>query len=195
MIDTINSVIASDIRNSYLRYLEKFSIEEQRSIAVNHFGVFSQDLINSIANGVEEIMISSGDTKKKIKRVFSILIEGLQNIRSHGEKDELNRQLAFLFLCKNTASYKIVFGNIIQNEDRENLIEYLERINRLENQELKDLYINVLTNGFLSLKGGAGLGFLMMRIKSENTLNYSIENLDSTKSLFMVEVVLKRDLQ
>jgi hypothetical protein len=195
MIDTINSVIASDIRNSYLRYLEKFSIEEQRSIAVNHFGVFSQDLINSIANGVEEIMISSGDTKKVIKRVFSILIEGLQNIRSHGEKDELNRQLAFLFLCKNTASYKIVFGNIIQNEDRENLIEYLERINRLENQELKDLYINVLTNGFLSLKGGAGLGFLMMRIKSENTLNYSIENLDSTKSLFMVEVVLKRDLQ
>ena len=195
MIDTINSVIASDIRNSYLRYLEKFSIEEQRSIAVNHFGVFSQDLINSIANGVEEIMISSGDTKKVIKRVFSILIEGLQNIRSHGEKDELNRQLAFLFLCKNKASYKIVFGNIIQNEDRENLIEYLERINRLENQELKDLYINVLTNGFLSLKGGAGLGFLMMRIKSENTLNYSIENLDSTKSLFMVEVVLKRDLQ
>ena len=195
MIDTINSVIASDIRNSYLRYLEKFSIEEQRSIAVNHFGVFSQDLINSIANGVEEIMISSGDTKKVIKRVFSILIEGLQNIHSHGEKDELNRQLAFLFLCKNTASYKIVFGNIIQNEDRENLIEYLERINRLENQELKDLYINVLTNGFLSLKGGAGLGFLMMRIKSENTLNYSIENLDSTKSLFMVEVVLKRDLQ
>jgi hypothetical protein len=195
MIDTINSVIASDIRNSYLRYLEKFSTEEQRSIAVNHFGVFSQDLINSIANGVEEIMISSGDTKKVIKRVFSILIEGLQNIRSHGEKDELNRQLAFLFLCKNTASYKIVFGNIIQNEDRDNLIEYLDRINRLENQELKDLYINVLTNGFLSLKGGAGLGFLMMRIKSENTLNYSIENLDGTKSLFMVEVVLKRDLQ
>jgi hypothetical protein len=194
MIDTINSVIASDIRNSYLRYLEKFSIEEQRSIAVNHFGVFSQDLINSIANGVEEIMVSSGDQKKLIKRVFSILIEGLQNIRAHGEKDELNRQLAFLFLCKNTALYKIVFGNIIQNAERDMLVEYLDKINGLENQELKELYMNVLTNGFLSKKGGAGLGFLTMRIKSENILHYSIENLGNKKSLFIAEVLLKRDL-
>lgn len=194
MVDTLNSVIASDIRNSYLRYLEKFSTEEQRNIAVNHFGVFSQDLINSIANGVEEIMVSSGDQKKLIKRVFSILIEGLQNIRSHGEKDELNRKLAFLFLCKNTASYKIVFGNIIQNEDLDLIIEYLDKINGLENQELKDLYMNVLTNGFLSEKGGAGLGFLTMRIKSETVLKYSIENLDNNKSLFIVEVVLKRDV-
>ena len=195
MVNTLNSAIASDIRNSYLRYLEKFSTEEQRSIAVNHFGVFSQDLINSVANGVEEIMVSSGDQKKLIKRVFSILIEGLQNIRSHGEKDELNRQLAFLFLCKNTVSYKIVFGNIIQNEDRDIIVEYLDKINRLENQELKDLYMNVLTNGFLSEKGGAGLGFLTMRIKSETVLKYSIENLDNNKSLFIVEVVLNRDLE
>jgi hypothetical protein len=193
MVDTLNSVIASDIRNSYLRYLEKFSIEEQHSIAINHFGVFSQDLINSIANGVEEIMISSGDPKKLIKRVFSILIEGLQNIKCHGEKDELDRQLAFLFLCKKQSSYKIVFGNIIQNEDREILVEYLDKINSLENDELKELYMNVLTNGFMSNKGGAGLGFLTMRIKSDNLLSYSIENLEINKSLFIVEVILNRD--
>ncbi len=193
MVDTLNSVMASDIRNSYLGYLENFSKEEQRTIAVNHFGVFSQDLTNSIANGVEEIMVSGGDTKKLIKRVFSILIEGLQNIRSHGEKDDLNRQLAFLFLCKNATSYKIVFGNIIQNEDKEILIEYLNRINNLESQELKELYMKVLSNGFLSKKGGAGLGFLTMRIKSENKLNYQIENLSDNKSLFTVEILLNRE--
>lgn len=192
MVDTLNSVIASDIRNSYLRYLEKFSIEEQHSIAINHFGVFSQDLINSIANGVEEIMVSSGDQKKLIKRVFSILIEGLQNIKSHGEKDELDRQLAFLFLCKKPSSYKIVFGNIIQNEDREILVEYLEKINSIENQELKELYMNVLNNGFMSKKGGAGLGFLTMRIKTENKLYYQIEKLSENKSLFTVELLLNR---
>ena len=60
------------------------------------------------------------------------------------------------------------------------------------NQELKDLYMSVLTNGFLSKKGGAGLGFLTMRIKSENGLKYSIENLDNDKSLFTVEILLNR---
>lgn len=192
MIETLNSVIASDIRNSYLKYLEKLSVLEQRSVAVNHFGVFSQDLINSIADSVEEQMVSFGDQKKVIKRVFSILIEGLQNIRLHGEKDDLGRALAFLFLAKNTSNYKIVFGNIIQNDDREIITNYLDKINKMNEVELKELYLNILTQGYLSKKGGAGLGFLTMRIKSGNALEYSIENLDEHKSLFRVEAVLNR---
>ena len=193
-MEVTNDLMSSQIKQFFNECIKRYTSVENRIVLVSHYGEFSQDLINSIANGVEEIMVSSGDQKKLIKRVFSILIEGLQNIRSHGEKDELNRKLAFLFLCKNTASYKIVFGNIIQNEDRDIIVEYLDKINRLENQELKDLYMNVLTNGFLSEKGGAGLGFLTMRIKSETVLKYSIENLDNNKSLFIVEVVLKRDV-
>lgn len=192
MIETLNSVIASDIRNSYLNNLKQLSVIEQRNVVVNHFGIFSQDLINSIADGVEELMVSFGDQKKLVKRIFSILIEGLQNIRLHGEKDELNRQLAYLFFAKNTSNYKIIFGNIIQNEDREILVNYLDRINGMNESELKELYVNILANGYLSKKGGAGLGFLTMRIKSENPLTYSIENLDAEKALFTVEVVLSK---
>jgi hypothetical protein len=192
MIETLNSVIASDIRSSYLKNLEQLSASEKRNVAVNHFGVFSQDLINSIADGVEELMVSFGDHKKLVKRVFSILIEGLQNIRLHGEKDELDRQIAYLFFAKGADSYKIIFGNIIQNEDREILINYLEKINGMNDQELKELYVDILTNGYLSKKGGAGLGFLTMRIKSENPLKYTIDDLGADKSLFTVEVLLNR---
>lgn len=193
MIETLNYKIESEIRNSYLRYLEKYSMDEHRSVSVNHFGVFSQDLINSIAGGVEELMVSNGDQKKIIKRVFSILIEGLQNVRLHGETDELDRQLAFLLVCKNISSYAIVFGNIIQNEDKEILIEYLDRINKLNEIELKELYFKVLSKGYLSKKGGAGLGFLTMRLKSQNPLTYTIENLIDDKSLFRVEVLINRE--
>lgn len=192
MIETLNSVIASEIRSSYLKNLKQLSVLEQRNVVVNHFGIFSQDLINSIADGVEELMVSFGDQKKLVKRVFSILIEGLQNIRLHGEKDELNRQLAYLFFAKNVSNYKIIFGNIIQNEDREILVSYLDRINGMNDLELKELYVDILSNGYLSKKGGAGLGFLTMRIKSENPLTYSIDNLDSERSLFTVEVILNR---
>lgn len=192
MIETINSIIASDIRNSYLNYLEKFSATEQRSISVNHFGVFTQDLINSLADGVEELMVASGDSKKLIKRVFSIIIEGSQNIRLHGEKDEQERQLAFLFLCRNSLNYKIVFGNIVKNEDIQTIEEYLNKINNLHAEQLKELYFQILSNGYLSKKGGAGLGFLTMRMKSDNQLNYLIKRIDDTKSLFTVEVLLSR---
>lgn len=192
MIETVNSVIASDVRNAYIKYLENFSHEEQRQVSVNHFGVFSQDFINSIASSVEELMVSFGDSKKVIKRVFSILIEGLQNIRAHGEKDDFGRQLAFLFLCKNFSSYKIVFGNIILKEDEENLIYYLAKINSLDKIELNSMYSKILSEDYLSKNGGIGVGFLTLRLKSENELKYSIENLDENKLLFTVEVLINR---
>lgn len=192
MIDIANSVIAGEIRTSYLKYLEKLHVKEQLTVSVNHFGVFSQDLINSIALSVEELMVSFGDDKKTIKRIFSILIEGLQNIRLHAEKDEQDRPLAFLFLCKNQQMYKVVFGNIIQNADRELVESYLTKINGLDNAALKELYVNILGKGYLSKKGGAGLGFITMKMKSENPLAYSIEELDDDRSLFTVEVSLNR---
>lgn len=192
MIDIANSVIAGEIRTSYLKHLEKLHVKEQMTVSVNHFGVFSQDLINSIALTVEELMVSFGDDKKTIKRIFSILIEGLQNIRLHAERDEHDRPLAFLFLGKNPEIYKIIFGNIIQNSDRELVESYLNKINWLDKESLKELYFGILSKGYLSKKGGAGLGFITMRMKSENPLVYSIEELDNERSLFTVEVTLRR---
>lgn len=192
MIETLNSAIASDIRSSYLKFLEQLSVIEKRNVVVNHFGLFPQDLINSIADGVEESMVSFGDQRRLIKRVFSILIEGLQNIRLHGGNDEFGRQLSFLFLAKDTTSYKIVFGNIIQIEDREILVKYLEEINGLNEIEIKKMYLEILSKSYLSKSGGAGLGFLIMRFKSENFLKYNIDNLSEGKALFTVEVLLNR---
>lgn len=192
MVETINSAIASEVRNTYLKYLEKFSKEEQRVVSVNHFGVFSQDFINSIATSVEELLVSFGDEKKVIKRVFSILIEGLQNVRLHGETDDFGRQLSYLFLCKDAESYKIVIGNIILKSDQVKLESYLDHINSLEKEALKEMYRKILVDGYLSEKGGAGLGFLTLRLKSENELNYHIESVDPTKAMFTVEVLIKR---
>jgi phosphotransferase system IIB component len=192
MIETLNSIIASDIRNLYLSYLDKNTREENSTISVNHFGVFSQDFINGIASNVEDMMVSFGEQKKIIKRAFSILIEGLQNIRLHASKDDFGRQLGFLFLFKSKQSYKIVLGNIVLNDAVDALVSYLENINQLEKEDLKEMYYKILTDGYLSQSGSAGLGFLLVRMKSENPLHFNIETMDDKKSLFTVEVVLNR---
>ena len=192
MIETLNSIIASDIRNLYLSYLDKNTREENSTISVNHFGVFSQDFINGIASNVEDMMVSFGEQKKIIKRAFSILIEGLQNIRLHASKDDFGRQLGFLFLFKSKQSYKIVLGNIVLNDAVDTLVSYLENINQMEKDDLKEMYYKILTEGYLSQSGSAGLGFLLVRMKSENPLHFNIEPMDDKKSLFTVEVVLNR---
>lgn len=192
MIETTHNAISSEVRNYFLTLLEKFSSDKKKSIMVNHFGEFSQDLINSIATSVEEQLIHAGDQKKVVKRVFSILIEGLQNVRLHGEGDGTGNRLAFLFLVKNPTEYKIAMGNIILQEDIEVIERYLKKINAMNHEQLKELYTSILTNGFISKKGGAGLGFLTMRLKSEHELNYSFLRMSNNKAFFSVEMKINR---
>lgn len=192
MIESTNNPISKEVRNNFLNLLEKFSSDKKKSIVVNHFGEFSQDLVNSIASSVEEQMIHAGDQKKVVKRVFSILIEGLQNIRLHGERGEDGKQQSYLILVKNPTYYKLGFGNLIQQEDIEQIERYLAKINAMNSEELKELYTSILTNGYISKKGGAGLGFLTMRMKSENQLSHQILKFSNGTAFFSVDAQINR---
>ncbi len=191
MIETLDSNIASTIKRKYDEITEHLRSEE-RVVSLSHIGVFSQDFINSIAAAVEDLMISGGEVKKTVKRTFSILVEGLQNIHRHGSLDEEGRQLAFLILAKNTKTYKIVLGNIIDDEDADPVSNYLTRINSMSHDQLKLVYLDVLSREPLTKKGGAGLGFLTMSIKSESELKYGIQTIAKGKSILYVEILLNR---
>jgi len=192
MIEDIQNNVSEEIRLNFKRYLDLFSNEDHRSVVVSHMGAFSQDLVNRLAANVEELMITSGDAKIAVKRVFGILIEGLQNIRLHGAKDEHGRQIAYLILARNQEDYKIVFGNLVATKDVSNLSEYLDSINEMDGLELKGKYMEILSNGYLSQLNGSGVGFLTMRMKSGNSLYYTIESLSDDINFLTVEVTLAR---
>ena len=81
-MEITNDLMASQIKLYFDECIKKYTSIENRVVLVSHFGEFSQDLINSLVEGNEELMSSVGDKKILIKRVFSILIEGLQNIKA-----------------------------------------------------------------------------------------------------------------
>jgi hypothetical protein len=194
MIQAINTSTGSEIRSRYLGELEEYASQTGSTIVINHFGEFTQDLINGLSESMEELMISNGDSKKTIKRVFSILIEGLQNIRAHGERDEEGNQYAYLIIMKSPSLYRVAFGNIIQEKESTGLSKYIDKINQMEMKDLKNLYLEILNNSFFTRKGGAGLGFLTMRLKSEQALKSKIQRLNEQKCFFTVEVSIDRNL-
>ena len=121
-----DDLIAFRIRQFFTNCMESYVSVENRVILISHCGVFSQDLINSLVEGNEELMSSVGDKKILIKRVFSILIEGLQNIRAHGEKDENGKQIAFVLIAKEKDTYKLNLGNIINSIDVHKFFSHIE---------------------------------------------------------------------
>jgi len=191
MGDLTNKVL--EICNSrYQDIFAEFNRAADQKILISHFGEFSQDLVNSISNQAEEMLLESNDKKGTVKRIFSILVEGLQNIRLHGARDAGGNQASFFILSQNDTEYRISFANLVDTAYVPQMKERIDRINTYEYPELKEHYMEILTNGIISNKGGAGLGFITIAMKSKNTIDASFEQVDDDLSCFIIKVNVQR---
>ncbi len=166
--------------------------EENGKVIAAHFGGFSQGFIYTLTNEFEKLLVSHGDKRPVIRRLFSILIEGLQNVRIHGMKDEFDRQVAFLLITRYKDKYHLRMANLIEDEVKEKLEDYLAHINKCSMEDLKQTYLDILRRDFMSQSKGAGLGFVTTRLKSGSKINYSLHKVSESKSLFNFSIDVKR---
>ncbi len=148
-----------------------------------HYGEIHQDFINNATELIEENLISAGERKPTVKRIFSILIEGLQNVFIHGEEfDSLKTGL--LQVIKNDEAYRVIMGNFCMNNSIEKITYNLNKLNEMDEEAVKEFYIESLNNGLISEKGGAGLGFITMRMKSKSKIHFHFDPIDDNLSFF-----------
>ena len=155
-----------------------------KKVVVLHVGELDQDKVNSISSLVETQMENFGVSKSAVKKIFNIVIETLQNICLHGEKDNNGYQMTYFVIGRIQNEFNIHSGNIITNLQAEKLNRRLNAIRSLNESDLKKQYMDVLSNGELSAKGGAGLGFLTIALKSNNNMDFEFEVLNKEYSLF-----------
>lgn len=189
-----SSTMHLHIDDYYRSELDAHSLDDGASVMLSYCGNLARDLINGLTETTENLLISAGTPKKAVKRIFSILIEGLQNILAHGERDEDGTQPSFLILINKAEHFEIFFGNMVTMSEVEILRKYIDRLNSLDDEGLKTLYMEVLNNNVFSERGGAGLGFLTMRMKSENLLKYNFVDLKDYLHFFSVKVVIQKNL-
>ncbi len=158
-----------------------------RKVIVSHVGELDQDKVNTISTLVETQMEYLGVSKSAIKKIFNIVIETLQNICIHGEKDNNGYQMTYFIIGKNQNEFTIFSGNIVNNNVAEKLNKKLNVIKSFNDSDLKKQYMDVLSNGELSVKGGAGLGFLTIALKSNNNIDFDFEMLNKEYSLFSLQ--------
>ncbi len=184
-----------EICNSKLEeFSDKYSKNDSHSsIFVSHFGELSQEMVNDLSIKAEQSMLKYGDKKGVIKRLFNILVEGLQNIRLHGARDENDSQTSFLKIAKENDHYKVLLGNLVNNKQVNGISDKINIINSSTNEDIKKMYVDTLTNGVISKKGGAGLGFITMAMKSKNKLEFQFNNINDEISCFSVIITLNRN--
>ncbi|HSH67911.1 MAG TPA: SiaB family protein kinase [Bacteroidia bacterium] len=164
---------------------------EDNKIIVSHIGELDQRKINTLSSLVEAQLEYLRVNKTTTKKIFNIVIEALQNIALHGEKSEGDAPLNYLLVGKTQNEFIVYAGNVVPNKHVKNLDARLKRIQSFSTFELKKQYMDVLTHGTLSEKGGAGLGFLTMALKAQE-INFDFVILNDQYSLFSIQLkVLK----
>lgn|SRR5690554_3269031 len=179
-----------DAKSIYHELLETFTEESERSIVMSHFGEFSQDLVNSLTEGLEFIMTEREVDKVLVKRMFSIMIEGLQNIRIHGKSNEEELQLGHVMIKEKAKVFSASFGNIVDENGKKTLDQHLNKLNSFTPEELKLYYLDILGNGAMTDRGGAGLGFTTIALKAKAKIKFQFIDFAEDKYYFEMQIQL-----
>ncbi len=154
-------------------------------------GRFTRDISDNILSLTENNLSNQEDSSKMKKRVYLILVEGLQNITRHQDDTDNDSPYTYgMFVIQKTDDkYYITTGNLIYKQNINHIKELIDKINSLEKEELKLYYKKVLEEGTLSEKGGAGLGLIDMAKKSGNKLSYAFKDIDDKYSYFYLHTI------
>ena len=160
------------------------------SLSYIYRGGMSIELSNKILSLAETNMENFSESSATKKKVYFIMLESLQNITRHQdtsiEKDTDNS--SFFVIQRLANDYYITSGNTVENKNIESLKSKLSKVNSLDKESLKEYYKEILSQGELSTKGGAGLGLIEMARKSGNKLAYDFKEINTDFSNFYFQI-------
>ena len=166
-------------------------------LTLAYSGLFSDSMTDKIIE-LSEAYLESHEQMGKLKRKASFLVaECFQNVVRHGIKEKNSTfssigTESFIIRFKENLCF-IASENALPNEHIEELKSKLEEVNKYEKDELKAIYKQILMDGELSDKGGAGLGLIEMARKTGNKLYFSFKPMDENNSIFYLMLVLEPD--
>ncbi|WP_319468415.1 SiaB family protein kinase [uncultured Pseudodesulfovibrio sp.] len=180
--------------DSLFRYYE----EMQREGVILYFnGPVSQGVVESIADLMRNKMSAEEAGMGSVQRVFSILVEQMQNIVRYSSErevasDALQGDMAYGQVVVGREMDGRIFvacGNRVSAEDCGELTDHIERLRRMNPEELKAYYRERRRSRAPENSKGAGLGFVEMARKSARPMDYEIRPLDCDTSFFSMKVV------
>jgi hypothetical protein len=167
-----------------------------RKIFLEYTGPVDQKIIDQLLLNLKKTKEYTSLNKTPGKRVYSILVECLENISKHTPKNISGNHLKLPYVSAGEwdDSISIYAGNPIQLEKKDLLANRLDKVNNMDQEELVTLYEKIL-NGETRLTdngAGAGLGFILMKNKSGKKIDYSFTRIDGDLLFFELQISVNK---
>ena len=159
-------------------------------VSMIYQGIFTHDNLKSLLT-MTEGSVAKNDLAFKRKAV-NVMVELLQNICNHAGTltPDKEGKPGMLVVCTTPAGCNIMSGNYISNSTLINFTSKVDRVNNCSAEQLEDLYTEIIMKEHDPHEKGAGLGFIDMRLKSTNKIDYTIKKINADFSFISITVFI-----
>jgi len=158
---------------------------------IDYSGNLSYEEIGVLLNRMTLKLSDLGLKLPVKKKVYSIMVEMLENIYKHKGPEYSDQHTSKFELKRDSDEFVIQSSNLVEKTKSIPLKEKLDLVNGLDEVGLKELYKSTILNDQISEKGGAGLGIINIAKISCQEIDYNFKDISNEFTYFTVNVKLK----
>lgn len=128
-----------------------------------------------------------GYSMRDRKKLYYLFVESLQNALRYGMDIPQLKSVFYILKKKNEKHFIVVTGNPIEKSKKQKLTQTIDLINSLNNETIDELYFHLLESDFFTEGGGAGLGLVDMKRKSDyRKIDYKVKEYDDFAYFYLI---------
>ncbi len=176
-----------------LNVYEYFKKMQDDKVILYFKGEITNNLLTSILQLLDDRLERKNEDLKVRKKVFSVLLECLQNIYNYQQyqpipEEEAYYHAATLMIRRTGDAYYIITGNYMFRERVPKLEAKIHKVNAMTPEELKEFYKEIISLQQHTETGGAGLGLIDMARKSGEKVAYHFDNITEKYCFYSLQV-------
>ena len=151
------------------------SVMQTSGVIMAYNGSVSDDLMVTLADILKSRMEGLDDAKRS-RTVFSVFMEGMQNLIWHGRTNQ--NASGMVCISQQDGEITIVCGNRIQRSDSVKLKEILEQLQAADKDTIRQLYREGMSRSNEHEGPGAGLGLLEIARRASHPISFAFMDID-----------------
>ncbi len=163
------------------------------NVLISYKGPIDKVVLNIMGNYIRKLISMHPGAKPKLFKVF---IELAQNISQYSSEkivigSDEGPGIGSLVMLDEKDNYQFITGNLIRNENINEVVERCQQINKLDKEDLRKLKREHLT-AVKEDREGADIGLIQLAITSENPLDIEVMPVDRKNSFITISVTLNK---
>lgn len=166
----------------------------ESGIFFSYTGLINFNKIDILLSQLKKTREFRNLNKTTCKRVYSIIVELLENILNHSVTDSSADNRFQPFISAEDLDNKVIVkaGNMVHTDKKKKVVCCINMLNILNDEELRALHEKTIGNGMIEAQNGAGLGYIIMKMRSGNKIRYSFSRIDNNLSFFEIQISINK---